>query len=77
MKVALTGGAAEYRFLRGGEAYKSRFLTEDAGLVTVAKGGTWLGRRIAQAGMLLKSRPRLRRLATQLVRRRSHGSPAE
>lgn len=72
MREALSGGAAEYRFLRGGEAYKKRFLTEDAGLVTIARGRTWLGRRVAQAGALLKDRPRLRRLATHLVRR---GSP--
>ena len=77
MKEALAGGAAEYRFLRGGEAYKRRFLAEDAGLVTIAKGRTWLGRRIAQAGILLKKSPRLRRIATQLVRRRSHGDAEE
>jgi CelD/BcsL family acetyltransferase involved in cellulose biosynthesis len=77
MREALAGGAAEYRFLRGGEAYKKRFLTEDAGLVTIARGRTWLGRRVAQAGALLKNRPRLRRLATQLVRRRSSSSAEE
>ncbi|HET9251883.1 MAG TPA: GNAT family N-acetyltransferase [Candidatus Eisenbacteria bacterium] len=71
MREAMSGGAAEYRFLRGGEDYKKRFLTEDAGLVTVARGRTWLGRWAAQAGTLLRNRPRLRRLATQLVRRRS------
>ena len=77
MREAMAGGAAEYRFLRGGEAYKKRFLTEDAGLVTIARGRTWLGRRAAQAGTLLKNSPRLRRLATQLVRRKSNASEEE
>jgi CelD/BcsL family acetyltransferase involved in cellulose biosynthesis len=70
MREALAAGAAEYRFLRGEEPYKSRFLTEDTGLVTIAQGQTWLGRCVTRAGTLLKDRPRLRRLASQLVRRR-------
>ena len=71
MREALEGGAAEYRFLRGEEPYKRRFLTEDTGLITIAKARTWLGRCVTQAGALLRDRPRLRRLAAQLVRRRS------
>jgi CelD/BcsL family acetyltransferase involved in cellulose biosynthesis len=70
MREALANGVAEYRFLRGGEPYKKRFLTEDAGLVTVARARTWLGRCVRGAGALLKDRPKLRRLALQLVRRR-------
>jgi CelD/BcsL family acetyltransferase involved in cellulose biosynthesis len=69
MREALANGAAEYRFLRGGEPYKKRFLTEDAGLVTIAQGRTWLGRCATTAGALLMDHPRLRRLAHGLVRR--------
>lgn len=74
MREALTHGAAEYRFLRGGEPYKKRFLTEDAGLVTMAQARTWLGRWVTGAGALLKDRPRLRRLALHLVRKRAPAS---
>jgi CelD/BcsL family acetyltransferase involved in cellulose biosynthesis len=70
MREALANGVVEYRFLRGGEPYKKRFLTEDASLVTVARPRTWLGRCVTGAGALLKNRPRLRRLALHLVRRR-------
>lgn len=70
MREALEGGGKEYRFLRGEEPYKKRFLTEDTGLVTIAKARTWLGRCVTQVGALLKDRPHLRRLAAQLVRRR-------
>lgn len=68
MRKALADGVAEYRFLRGGEAYKSRFLTEDAGLVTIARARTWLGRCVTGAGALLKHSPRLRRLVLRAVR---------
>jgi len=74
MREAWANGVAEYRFLRGGEPYKKRFLTEDAGLVTMARARTWLGRWVTGAGALLKDRPRLRRLALHLVRRRTTGS---
>lgn len=70
MREAWANGVAEYRFLRGGEPYKRRFLTEDSGLVKIARARTWLGRCVTGVGTLLKDRPRLRRLALQLVRRR-------
>lgn len=70
MREALAGGVSEYRFLRGGEAYKARFLTEDPGLVTIARGRTFLGRCVASAGGLMKDSTRLRRLAHHLVARR-------
>ena len=71
MREALQGGAEEYRFLRGEEPYKKRFLTEDTGLVTIAKAGTWLGRLVTHVGTLVKDRPQLRKLAAQLVRGRA------
>lgn len=73
MREAMASGVTEYRFLRGGEAYKKRFLTEDPGLVTVARGRTWLGRCVAGAGGLVKDNPRLRRLALHLVGGRFSG----
>jgi CelD/BcsL family acetyltransferase involved in cellulose biosynthesis len=67
MREAMAGRVAEYRFLRGAEAYKKRFLTEDPGLVTVARGRTWFGRCVAGAGGLMKGNSRLRRMAHHLV----------
>lgn len=60
MRDAMARGIEEYRFLRGGEPYKKRFLTEDEGLVTVARGRTWLGRCATRVGVLLKDSHRLR-----------------
>jgi CelD/BcsL family acetyltransferase involved in cellulose biosynthesis len=67
MREALADGAEEYRFLRGGEAYKKRFLTEDAGLVTIAGARTWLGRCAQGAGALLRENGWLWRVARPLV----------
>jgi hypothetical protein len=61
---------SEYRFLRGAESYKTRFLTEDDGLVTIGMARTWLGRRVAQVGDFLKEHPHLRRMAAKVVRYR-------
>jgi CelD/BcsL family acetyltransferase involved in cellulose biosynthesis len=67
MREALDDGVEEYRFLRGGEAYKKRFLTEDAGLVTIAGARTWLGRCARRAGALLNEKGWLRKMARPLV----------
>jgi CelD/BcsL family acetyltransferase involved in cellulose biosynthesis len=44
MREALQDGVHEYRFLRGGEAYKSRFANEDGGLVTIGLAQNLMGR---------------------------------
>jgi CelD/BcsL family acetyltransferase involved in cellulose biosynthesis len=43
MREALHDGVHEYRFLRGGEAYKSRFANEDGGLVTIGLAQNLMG----------------------------------
>lgn len=60
MRAAVEDGAAEYRFLRGGEEYKYRFATDDPGLETLA-----LGRGLAggAAARLLAPYAALRRAA--------------
>jgi CelD/BcsL family acetyltransferase involved in cellulose biosynthesis len=47
IRRALDGGAAEYRFLGGEEAYKYRLSTEDPRLETIAAGATRRGRLAA------------------------------
>ena len=44
IRAALDDGVGEYRFLRGGEAYKGRFATDDPGLETVGIARTPGGR---------------------------------
>jgi CelD/BcsL family acetyltransferase involved in cellulose biosynthesis len=44
IKYAFEDGVREYRFLRGGESYKFRFTSSDAGLETIALAGTRRGR---------------------------------
>jgi len=39
MREAINDGVQEYRFLRGGEAYKGRFANEDRGLETIGVAG--------------------------------------
>ncbi|HEX6420803.1 MAG TPA: GNAT family N-acetyltransferase [Acidimicrobiales bacterium] len=51
MREAFAAGVREYRFLRGGEAYKYRFATHDPGIVTVAVPRGPLGRAALAAGM--------------------------
>jgi CelD/BcsL family acetyltransferase involved in cellulose biosynthesis len=70
MREAMNEGVSEYRFLRGAESYKTRFRTEDEGLVTIGIARTWLGRRVAQVGDFLKEHPQLRRMAAKVVRYR-------
>jgi CelD/BcsL family acetyltransferase involved in cellulose biosynthesis len=44
VREALRDGMREYRFLRGGEAYKSRFASSDPGLETLARPNGPFGR---------------------------------
>jgi CelD/BcsL family acetyltransferase involved in cellulose biosynthesis len=55
VREALKDGVSEYRFLRGGEAYKHRFATEDPGLETIGFAGSRLGRGALAAGRLAGS----------------------
>jgi len=58
IRQALEDGVTEYRFLRGGEAYKYRFATEDTGLQTVGIAHGLAGRTALAAGIhSLRSRP--------------------
>jgi CelD/BcsL family acetyltransferase involved in cellulose biosynthesis len=47
VRQALDDGVAEYRLLRGDEAYKRRFADDDPGLETVIRAGSRLGRAAA------------------------------
>jgi perosamine synthetase len=55
IKEALEDGVTEYRFLRGGEAYKQRFATADPGLETIGVAGSPLGHGALAAGRLAGS----------------------
>lgn len=69
---AADAGMREYRFLRGGEAYKFRWATHDRGLQTVAAGLSPGGRALAAlAGGVLAPRRTavVRRNAGRAVRR--------
>jgi CelD/BcsL family acetyltransferase involved in cellulose biosynthesis len=44
VREALRDGIREYRFLRGGEAYKSRFASSDPGLETLVRPNGLMGR---------------------------------
>jgi CelD/BcsL family acetyltransferase involved in cellulose biosynthesis len=63
LEAAFAEGATAYRFLRGDESYKGRFGTVDDPLVTVARSGSWLGRRAVDVAYALRKSVRLRRLA--------------
>jgi CelD/BcsL family acetyltransferase involved in cellulose biosynthesis len=43
LQGAIEDGLREYRFLRGGEAYKYRFANEDPGVVTIGRARTPMG----------------------------------
>jgi CelD/BcsL family acetyltransferase involved in cellulose biosynthesis len=59
IREALEDGVSEYRFLRGGEAFKYRFANTDPGLQIVAVGRGMPGRvAVAVAGALGHSRLR-------------------
>ena len=63
IRDAIADGIAEYRFLRGAEAYKYRFASEDPGVETVAVARTAAG-RAALAGW--RSGRRARELAKNI-----------
>jgi CelD/BcsL family acetyltransferase involved in cellulose biosynthesis len=62
IREALADGMREYRLLRGGEAYKARYATSEARLLTVAIGTRTLGRAAAAAMNLLAVSARGRHL---------------
>ena len=62
IREAAADGVREYRFLRGGEDFKSRFASHDHELETIALGRTLVGRAAVQASARLP-RSILRRLA--------------
>jgi len=66
VREAMQDGVREYRFLRGGEAYKSRWADRDPGLETIAIGRGLLGRSVVAAPTSV------RRLAGPLRRRLTH-----
>jgi CelD/BcsL family acetyltransferase involved in cellulose biosynthesis len=61
IREALADGMREYRFLRGGEAYKDRFADTDPGLETIALGSGLLGRAAVLAAPLVRLSRRLTR----------------
>jgi perosamine synthetase len=61
LREAITHGMSEYRFLRGGEAYKYRLATRDPGVETVTLAGSSAGRATLAAAGLRRSAGRLRR----------------
>jgi CelD/BcsL family acetyltransferase involved in cellulose biosynthesis len=70
VRAATQDGMTEYRFLRGGEAFKERFGPRDDGLVTVGLARGPAGRAVlAAARAALRPRPQspvgraIRRLA--------------
>ena len=68
VRSALDDGMAEYRLLRGGEEYKARFSTYDAGLETLAVARTPAGRAAAAGSAAVRAMPphlraRLKRIA--------------
>jgi CelD/BcsL family acetyltransferase involved in cellulose biosynthesis len=67
LEQAFDGGMLEYRFLRGGEAYKDRFASDDPGLETVALARGAIGRSALLAARGARSGPG-RRVAARLVR---------
>lgn len=54
IRAALDDGVGEYRFLRGGERYKSRFANADPGLETVGVAGSSRGSAVLSAGLAAK-----------------------
>ena len=61
MEAAFLEGVSDYRFLRGDEPYKQRFGTTDDRLVSIARAGSWLGRRAISLGLRLSELPGARR----------------
>jgi CelD/BcsL family acetyltransferase involved in cellulose biosynthesis len=61
LRDCVEAGLGEYRFLRGGEAYKGRFATADPGLETIAIGSGPLGRAALLAAEGARRIPAARR----------------
>jgi perosamine synthetase len=59
IRTALEDGQREYRFLRGDDAYKYRYTSEDRVLETIALGRSAVGKSAAWAGGLTHNAPRL------------------
>lgn len=72
IRMAVESGATEYRFLRGDEAFKTRYATHDHGIVTIA-----FGRDPVSRGLIaLADRARRTRAARTLRRRATDRSAA-
>jgi CelD/BcsL family acetyltransferase involved in cellulose biosynthesis len=69
IRSAFEDGMREYRFLRGGDAYKGRFADEDPGVETVLIGRGSLGRPAAAAVGAIGRLPRGDRLLARAQRR--------
>lgn len=72
VRAAFDEGMREYRFLRGGEAYKYRWATADDGLLTVAAGITRHGRlatRLASSSLPQHRGQVVRHSAGRVLRR--------
>jgi CelD/BcsL family acetyltransferase involved in cellulose biosynthesis len=67
IRDALDEGALEYRFLRGGEAYKGRFATEDFGVETFGVAGGRIGRAMLSTVLALDRFTLLRGLVRELA----------
>jgi CelD/BcsL family acetyltransferase involved in cellulose biosynthesis len=67
MRQALDEGAAEYRFLRGGEEYKYRFTEDDPGLDTMAVPNGLSGRAIVASTVALAHHGRFRSAVRHLI----------
>jgi CelD/BcsL family acetyltransferase involved in cellulose biosynthesis len=61
LREAVANGMSEYRFLRGGEAYKERLATRDPGVETVVLAGSAAGRAALAAAGLRRAGGRVRR----------------
>lgn len=59
LREAIRDGMREYRFLVGGEGYKSRFATRDAGLDSVAIARSGAGRAAAALLRAVHTHPRI------------------
>ncbi|MDQ3987091.1 MAG: bifunctional aminotransferase class I/II-fold pyridoxal phosphate-dependent enzyme/GNAT family N-acetyltransferase [Actinomycetota bacterium] len=67
IREALNDGVTEYRLLRGGEAYKYRFATEDPGLETIAWGRGPMRAGLSAAARLGEWGPTRRLLGRKLA----------
>jgi CelD/BcsL family acetyltransferase involved in cellulose biosynthesis len=69
MREALHDGVREYRFLRGGEAYKGRFANEDRGLTTIGVARGVLGAAALGIGRSLARSPLARTMSRTILER--------